>query len=340
VCAHAQVIEVQRDYVLTLPLRKLTNGQPLPFGINVIGDGVFYWLTCTMFKGAGGRLVETQLSKRYDVREPAEAKTLFRLCVAAARQAYAGQHTHAVEVSLVPRVDDERFAFVEILDCNNSSVLFRFRDRENDSARICKLPRFTDQRHRFDREVGVWKQHAAVLNGSDCFVQLTASDFFGLSDALVFVDDGGVSLERVCRCTLQTRADLLRVVHRDVTRALALLHNADPALAFVDLHPGNVIICTDAATGNKRAKLIDCESVRVFGASLSGVPMRPRFASLDKAVSSKESDLESFLYLLAWVVDEFCPTIREDLAHQEAFNTRKREICRKWPAPETLMSEF
>jgi len=351
-CTHTQVIEVQRDYLLTLPLTKLTSAQPLPLGLNVLGDGVFYWLACTKFKGVVGTLVETRLSQCYDVRIPGEAQTLFRLCVAAARQAYAAQHTYAVEAALLPHVDDERFAFVEILDCNESSVLFRFRDHQRvpaaaaaSGARIGKLPRMVNKRERFDREVGVWQQHGALLKRSDCFVQLTATDFFAINNVLVFVDDGGVSLERICRCTPETRGDLLRVVHRDVSRALTLLHGAAPALAFVDLHPGNVIICTDAAAAaasgnNKCAKLIDCESVRTFGASLADVPIRPRFASLDKTTASQESDAESFLYLLAWTVDEFCATMREDNAHQAAFNTRKREIGAKWPTPQILINEY
>jgi hypothetical protein len=338
---------VQRDYFLTLPLWKLSNGQALPYGFSVLGDGVFYWLARTRFVSATGTLAETVLSRRYDMCNTVDARALFRLCVAMTRQAYARQHTYVVRASPVPDVVDTRFAFVEALDCNEASILFRFRQSTaagvaaaavGSAGRICKLPRNSKDKARFESECRIWREYHALLTQSECFVQLTATDFFGVQDALVFVDDGGSSLERVCRCTQAVRVDLLRAVHHDVSSALALLHNAQ--LAFVDLHPGNVIICTDAVTGNKRAKLIDCESVRAFGASLSGVPMRPRFASLDKTTASKESDWESFVYLLAWVVDEFCPTMREDIAHQATFNTRKKELCGKWPTPQSLTDSF
>ena len=76
----------QRDYVLTLPLTRLTSGAPLPYGFNVIGDGVFYWLARSNLKETDND-IKTILSKKYDMRDEDDAKTLFRLVVAMGRVA-------------------------------------------------------------------------------------------------------------------------------------------------------------------------------------------------------------------------------------------------------------
>jgi len=329
---------VQRDYMLSLTLAKLTSGAPVPFGFSVLGDGVFYWLARSLVISAVRKIVETRLSRFFDVRKADEARSLFSTCVAMCRQAYAQQHTYTL-MSMLPDVTDERFLFGEIIDCNPSSVLFRFTDRRSNigGARICKLPR-NRLNKRFDNERQVWQTHRMRL-ASDGFVQFVAADFFGVDVdlALVFEDDGGTALEYLCRCTKAAQHELARVVHRGVTRALDWLH--DGALAFVDLHPGNVIVYVDG-DGKMHAKLIDCESVCACGSSLTEVPVRPRFASLHNKTAGKQSDLESFVYLLAWIVDEFCPTLREVEAHQKAFDLRKGEICAKWPTAEALITSL
>jgi len=141
----------------------------------------------------------------------------------------------------------------------------------------------------------------------------------------------------VCLTLKPTQTALLQVVNSDVKRALAVLHGA--SFAFVDLHPGNVIVYTDAA-GAPRVKLIDCESMRAFGSLLTDVPVRPRFKSLDKALASNDSDNESFLYLLAWIVDEFCPMMREDEAHQSKFDRRKAEIRARCTTPDEFVTGY
>lgn len=73
-------------------------------------------------------------------------------------------------------------------------------------------------------------------------------------------DIGGISLEKYCLCTQLECNRIKDIVKRDITKALNFLH--DKGLAFVDVHPGNIII----AKG--KAYLIDLDSIRYLNHKL------------------------------------------------------------------------
>ena len=119
--------------------------------------------------------------------------------------------------------------FSAALDCNRSSFVFRYEDRSGAVAvkRICKAP--CDDTSRVFAELRVWDGHKDVLQACDKIVQ-RRGDFFGVPNTLVFDDDGGQSLERCCRCTLDARRSLFCAVRRDVEKAFDALHKVREGL--------------------------------------------------------------------------------------------------------------
>ena len=63
------------------------------------------------------------------------------------------------------------------------------------------------------------------------------------------------SLQEICLCNSERGAEIIKIVQRDVSEALEFLHEKE--LAFVDLHPGNILLIEEE--GETRAKLCDFE---------------------------------------------------------------------------------
>jgi hypothetical protein len=84
------------------------------------------------------------------------------------------------------------------------------------------------------------------------------------------LDTVGTVLEKACLCVGEERDQVARLVLRDLPAALDWL--LARATAFVDLHPGNVIL-VGAGTA-RRAYLIDAESCSALGVQ-TDVPIRP-----------------------------------------------------------------
>lgn len=114
---------------------------------------------------------------------------------------------------------------------------------------------------------------------------------------MIVLETVGTVLEDMCLCDKSARKLLARVVHDHVTAALNWLHSLKTPLAFVDLHPGNIIIRDGCAY------LIDCESCSPIGEP-TNKPIRAAFRTLgvDKT-PTRETDMRGLLLVLAWIVD-------------------------------------
>jgi hypothetical protein len=123
----------------------------------------------------------------------------------------------------------------------------------------------------------------------------SAVDFFGVRPVLQ-LDVVGTVLEDMCLCDDAARLQLARVVYHDVRVGLQWLHELK--LAFVDLHPGNIVI---SSTG--RAFLIDLESSSKLGEPTTK-PIRAAFRTLgaDNA-PTRDTDSRGLLLVLAWILD-------------------------------------
>jgi hypothetical protein len=125
-------------------------------------------------------------------------------------------------------------------------------------------------------------------------VHCSAVQFFGVRPVLQ-LDAVGTALEDACLCDADVRAQLARVVHDDVRAALQWLH--DRGLAFVDLHPGNVVIV------GGRAHLIDLESCSALGVP-TAKPIRAAFRTLgDNNTPTRDTDWRGLMLVLAWILD-------------------------------------
>lgn len=140
-------------------------------------------------------------------------------------------------------------------------------------------------------------------------VHCSAVQFFGVRPVLQ-LDAVGTVLEDACLCDANARAQLARVVHDDLRAALQWLHNR--GLAFVDLHPGNVVIVGD------RAHLIDLESCSALGEPTTK-PIRAAFRTLgDDNTPTRDTDWRGLMLVLAWILD--IDSFRTGVARTESRN--------------------
>ena len=123
------------------------------------------------------------------------------------------------------------------------------------------------------------------------------------------------SLQDFCLCNSERGDEIFEIVKRDVSKALDFLH--DKELAFVDLHPGNILLIEEE--GQTHAKLCDFESIRYFNTNFgknpsctlcseteeiacflhSKPPSRKHFVTATEF--NAESDYKSFSLLLEWI---------------------------------------
>jgi hypothetical protein len=112
------------------------------------------------------------------------------------------------------------------------------------------------------------------------------------------LDTVGTVLEKACLCVGEERDQVARLVLRDLPAALDWL--LARATAFVDLHPGNVIL-VGAGTA-RRAYLIDAESCSALGVQ-TDVPIRPAFRTLGADMTPPRTPTGGLLLVLEWVLD-------------------------------------
>lgn len=200
----------------------MSNGQPVPYGYNVIGDGVYFWLVRTSYQLQVPHVV-VKVSRCFDVRVDADAKAFFQHCVAMARQAYVRRDTYVIDTVMA----NEAFKLGAILDCNDHSVIFRYTTSAAPAdKRICKITSQLRDDSRIQAEKNVWTTHGEKLRRCETIVQYKGA-FFDIENSLVFHDDGGLVLEDCCRCSRDKCIALFDIVLRDVRAAFAVLHADD-----------------------------------------------------------------------------------------------------------------
>jgi hypothetical protein len=151
--------------------------------------------------------------------------------------------------------------------------------------------------------------------------------FFGAS--AMRLETVGTVLEKACLCGGAEREQVPRLVLRDLTVALDWLHAH--ATAFVDLHPGNVILVGAGAA--RSAYLIDAESCSALGVQTF------RTLGADKTPTAT-TDRRGLLLVLAWVldVDRFRSGVAR-LESREDGEVEARELCGRYVSLETFVGE-
>jgi hypothetical protein len=157
----------------------------------------------------------------------------------------------------------------------------------------------------------------------------SAMTFFGAS--AMRLDTVGTLLESVCLCSSIERETVARIVFRDLTAALNWLHTH--ATAFVDLHPGNVILVGAGAA--RQAYLIDAESCSALDVR-TDAPIHPAFRTLGvDQTPTVTTDRHGLLLILAWVLD--VDRFRSGVARFES--REARALCGRYASLEAFVSE-
>jgi hypothetical protein len=209
-------------------------------------------------------------------------------------------------------VGDQRFNVVRVLAATKSCVGVAECGASGAAGTFAlKIARKSDDEHRCAEEARIRAPWLALANPPLFISRCTAVDFCGVAPTLR-LETVGIVLERECLCESGTRMRVAAMVLHDVGTALSWLHSQ--GLAFVDLHPGNVVLATGSADGAQHAYLIDLESCSPLGTATQK-PIRGSFRTLAlDAVPSATTDKLALMLVLAWVLDV------------EAFRTRVARI--------------
>jgi hypothetical protein len=301
---------VQRDHACTLKLPC----ESLPYGLGVISDGRTYRLVRTEMSPT----VKSAWSRPYNFRVGADVQAFLTLLAHAVLVAATRSYVHKYDLPKC-ELDGREVQVRAVLASSSNSVVFRF--TLGFDKLIGKFVVGDDVTERFDREQAVWREHGALLAESH-FVRRASlpertEQLWEVVSTFVYVDDGSTPLRDVRKDLAQprpgergslaaARLDALKtVVVRDVSAALKHLHAH--GLAFVDVHPGQIVVKTDAEGNPTTALLVDVETIQRFEAS---VPAKRRvwcarnFEPRQMSVRpvSAETDAESFALTLAWLL--------------------------------------
>jgi hypothetical protein len=197
-------------------------------------------------------------------------------------------------------VGDRRFNVVRVLAATKSCVVAECGASGAAGTFALKIARKSDDEHRCAEEARIRAPWLALANPPPFISRCSAVDFCGVAPTLR-LETVGTVLERECLCETATRMRVATMVLRDVGTALSWLHSQ--GLAFVDLHPGNVVLATRSADGAQHAYLIDLESCSPLGAATQK-PIRGSFRTLaPDAIPSATTDKLALMLVLAWVLD-------------------------------------
>jgi hypothetical protein len=241
--------------------------------------------------------------------------------------------THATGWDLAPLdVANERIVADRVLAATSACVVVQCSDARGATFAL-KVPR-PSQPARCEKEMAVRSKWLADSLVPPNVAVCSAVTFFGAS--AMRLDTVGTVLEKACLCGGAERELVARLVLRDLTVALDWLHAH--ATAFVDLHPGNVILVGAGAA--RRAYLIDAESCSALGVQ-TDAPIRPAFRTLgaDKTPTAA-TDRRGLLLVLAWVldVDRFRSGVAR-LESREAGEAEARELCGRYASLEAFVGE-
>jgi len=215
------VVELQRDYVRSLP-HALTDSR-LPYGLGVVSDGI-HW--CLIRSRMSLDAIHTEATTFFDIRDAAQAKDWFYLCVNALAVAASGAYWYDALWSPVLQHDGVKIN--RALAVTHASVVFLCEKTSapRNKSFVVKVAKdsATDEAARFEREYLVW--HSAdskVALQHECIVQCIADDLYGLK-ALLFQYEYGVAVEYMCYCGGDA-LNVARLVYEDVSKALQFMHS-------------------------------------------------------------------------------------------------------------------
>jgi hypothetical protein len=290
---------LQRDYMdqLTGP------AAVLPYGLGIVSDGADLFVVRTK---VGERAVESVCSRLYqldDAEDLRQAVALIgRMLVVAARRSYTYEYA-------LPKMarDGTEVAITQILAASSNSTVFRCSvgQRALVAKRVCG----ETAAERVEAEVRVWRDYGARLNMCEHFVKLDPLSLQWCRAALlVYADDNAASLRQVRKIAPEDQSRLSRllsVVTRDIGAALKHLHGEE--LAFVDLHPGQIVVTVDASGVPQSAKLVDVETIQKFESE--ALPNRRKWCVseyeprwMERRAIGATTDAESFVLVLAWLL--------------------------------------
>jgi hypothetical protein len=301
---------VQRDYACTLTLPC----ESMPYGLGVISDGRTYRLVRTEMSP----IVKSVWSREFEFVDPDEVKEFLTLLAHAVILAAKRCYVHHYELPKCV-LGGKTIQVRAVLASSKNSIVFRF--TLGVEKLVGKLVLGDDAFERIKREQAVWREHGTLLAACECFVRraslpVPSEKLWRSVGVIVFTDDGATPLRDVRKHLVQPRPgedttartarleQLMDVVVRDVSTALKHLHSHK--LAFVDVHPGQIVVQTDADGKPQAARLVDVETVQPFETS---VPTKRRVwcarnfepRQMAKRPVGIETDVESFALTLAWL---------------------------------------
>lgn len=301
------------------------------FGL--MGDGVTWVATrWEVVMGSIAKPFRAVRSERFslnlndDVSLAAFVTRVLRLRAAAAQRM---RHSTGWTMLAVVPAQDTSFIVERVLGVTDSCVVAQCvieTDRANRRTVALKIDRTTDKTHRCEKEAQVRERWLAMDSPPPPHIAVcTAVELYGARPVLQ-LETVGTVLEDMCLCAENVREELARVVCNDVLVALNWLHSLESPLAFVDLHPGNIVMC------DGRAYLIDLESCSALGEPTQK-PIREAFRTLDTTTNTptQHTDKLGLMLVLAWIFD--VDSFRSGIARLES-----REIGASQAA--TLLQKF
>jgi hypothetical protein len=294
-------VELLRDYGHTIGQGGEAE-KPQFFGL--AGDGVSWiasrWQTVFSsvekpFRCDKSERFELDLSRRDSVR--AFVERVLRLVSGAIVRGLRSKTGWSVDPL---DVGGRRFEVVRVLAATKSCVVAECSASGAAGTFALKIARKSDDKHRCAEEARIRAPWLELANPPPFISRCTAVDFYSVAPTLR-LETVGTVLERECLCETATRMRVATMVLRDVGAALSWLHSQ--GLAFVDLHPGNVVLATGSTDGAQHAYLIDLESCSPLGTATQK-PIRGSFRTLAlDAVPSATTDKLALMLVLAWVLD-------------------------------------
>lgn len=312
------VVELLRDYTHTVD-DGVSPTAPTFYAL--LGDGVEWVATrwqCVVSAYYKAFALQQSARFQFDITDatairPFVDNVVRLLCAAVASPTHPTGWTLApLDVAAGNRITAQR-----VLAATSACVVVQCSDASGSTFAL-KVP-LPAQPERCEKEMAVRSRWLAEGLVPPNIAVCSAVSFFGAP--AIRLDTVGDVLERVCLCSAAERESVARVVLRDVGAALDWLHARNAA--FVDLHPGNVILVGAGAA--RQAYLIDAESCGALGAT-SEAPVRPAFRTLGAdQVPTVETDRLGLMLVLAWVLD--VQHFRSGVARLESREAGEAEAC-------------
>jgi len=301
-------LDAQQDEALAGALRDYARfiGHRLPFHSHtlpvLIGDGIDYelWLFHAVFdKNSGQFKVQRVRQHRIELVTAENQSDVAKICDNV-RQLLQTCHSwlsksdeRAGGLDWPDELEDENY--VAVLGVTSRVVVLRRRDSGNQYTAV-KLP-VKDLSKRRDVETEHVQKLRRLLSKEACEQLHLPCVVDGLLETREPADAKFDCLDMHCLCDSATRLKAAQTIVDAIVPLLELLH--DQRHAFVDVHPGNIVMSADASV----AYLVDFESVTEFDKAYDVLPVRPGFRVVGHKTVDASVDFKSLLLVLHWLLD-------------------------------------